>query len=451
MRRIAIVGGGVSGLAAAYYLSRRGIPCKLFESRSRLGGLVRTDRAHGCLVEGGPDSWLAEKRWMRDFVEELGLGRQVIGSNDKRRRTFVARKGRLVAMPDSMRMLAPAKPWQVATTSLFGPVTKALMALEWFHRPVEREERSVADFVRDHFGREAIDYLAQPMTTGVYGATPEFLSAQQVIPRFVEYERRYGSILRGTFKNRHRRPAGPLFLTLRDGMGSLIGALERYVERDCEIVHSPVRELHRTKGGWNLHLDEASCAADVVILATPAHEASRLAASADGALAELLGRILYQASAVVALSYPRAHFGHTLNGFGFLVPRVEGGSIAACTWVSTKFDGRSAPDKVLLRAFLTGGDADWALDAQDGSVVGQADREVRKWMGFQNALAGSRVYRWEKAMPAYAVGHAQLVRSIDERLERLPGLLLAGNGYSGLGIPDCIRRSRTIAEAVAVT
>ena len=188
-----------------------------------------------------------------------------------------------------------------------------------------------------------------------------------------------------------------------------------------------------------------------MILATPAHEASRLAASADGALAELLGRILYHASAVVALSYPRAHFGHPLKGFGFLVPRAEGGSIAACTWVSTKFDGRSAPDKVLLRAFLTGGAADWALEAEDSSVVRLADRELRKWMGFQDALAGSRVYRWEKAMPAYAVGHERLVRSIDERLERLPGLLLAGNGYTGLGIPDCIRRSQRIAEAVAAT
>ena len=449
MKRVAIVGGGVSGLATAYYLSCNGIACNLFESRPRLGGLICTDRSHGCLIEGGPDSWLAEKRWMRGFVEELGLGDQVLGSNDRRRRTFVARNGRLVALPDSMRMLAPSKPWQVATTSLLSPAAKARIALEWFRRPVELGDRSVADFVRDHFGPEAVDYLAQPLIAGVYGAAPESLSARQVIPRFVEYERRYGSILRGTFKNRRRKAGESLFLTLQDGMGSLIDALERRVARHCEITHVCVRHLHRDERGWNLVLDEGSFAADTVILATPAHAASRLAATADTTLAELLGRIACLSSAVVALAYPRNGFSHPLDGFGFLVPSAEGGSIAACTWVDTKFDGRSAADRVLLRAFLAGSAADWALDAEDRSVALRADRELRQWMGFQQTPAGSMVYRWETAMPVYAVDHEALVRAIDERLSRLPGLLLAGNGYSGVGIPDCVRRSQRIAEAVA--
>ena len=449
MRRVAIVGGGVSGLAAAYYLGCKGIPCTLFESQPRPGGLIRTDRARGCLIEAGPDSWLAEKRWMRDFVEELGLGRQILGSNDRMRRTFVARKGRLVAMPDSMRLLAPSKPWQVATTSLLGPMAKARMAMEWFRRPVERGDRSVADFVRDHFGTEAVDYLAQPLIAGVYGASPELLSARQTIPRFVEYERRYGSILRGTFRNRHRTAGDSLFLTLRDGMGSLIEALERRVSGHCEIAHERVRDLRRCEGVWNLGTEGGAFAAETVILATPAHEASRLAATADSALAELLGRIDCLSSAVVALTYPGNDFGHSLGGFGFLVPSAEGGSIAACTWVNTKFAGRSPADTVLLRAFLTGRDADWALDAEDSAVSFRADRELRKWMGFRQIADGSRVYRWNKAMPVYTVDHDGLMRAIDQRLARLPGLLLAGNGYSGLGIPDCVRRSQRVAEAVA--
>ncbi len=449
MRQVAIVGGGVSGLATAYYLRCKGIPCRLFERQRRLGGLILTERAHGCLVEGGPDSWLAEKRWMRDFVEELGLGSQVLGSNDRMRRTFVARKGRLVAMPDSMRMLAPSKPWQIATTSLLGPVGKARMAMEWFRRPVEREDRSVADFVRDHFGSEVVQYLAQPLIAGVYGAAPESLSARQAIPRFVEYERRYGSILRGTFKNRRRTARDSLFLTLRGGMGSLIEALERRVTGHCEIVNDRVRELRRGEGVWTLVTEEGSFGADTVILATPAHEASRLVATADAALAELVGRIDCLSSAVVALAYPGKGFGHSLGGFGFLVPSAEGGSVAACTWVKTKFDGRSPAETVLLRAFMAGRAADWALDAEDSAVVSRTDRELRRWMGFQPAPAGASVYRWKKAMPVYPVDHDGLIRAIEERLARLPGLLLAGNGYSGLGIPDCVRRSERIAEAVA--
>ncbi len=448
MTSVAVVGGGVSGLAAAYYLVRQRIPCTLFEREARTGGLVRTERAHGCLVEAGPDSWLAEKRWMRSFVEELGLGGQVIGSNDRLRRTFVVRNRRLVPLPDSMRMLAPAKPWQILTTRLFGPVTKVRMAAEWFRRPGERPERSVADFVRDHFGSEAVDYLAQPMMAGVYGAQPEDLSAPLVMPRFVEYERRYGSILRGTFRNRRQRTGDPLFLSLRGGMGTLIGALERRIDGHCEIVHRPVLRLQRRDGRWSLGLDEGSFEADIVILAIPAHESGRLLQAVAPALARDLCAIRYSSSAVVALAYARAGFGHPLDGFGFLVPSVERASVAACTWVGTKFEGRTDPGRVLLRAYLTGDRAEEMMQADDRVATSWVEPELRGWMGFGGPLVGSRVYRWKRSMPAYGVGHEQLVRSIDEGLEALPGMLLAGNGYTGLGIPDCIRRSQELAQTV---
>ena len=449
MRRVAVVGGGISGLAASYYLSRKGIPSTLFERRARLGGLIRTDRLHGCLVEGGPDSWLAEKRWMAQFVDELGLGTQIIGSNDRRRRTFVVRDGRLVPLPDSMRMLAPSRPWQVATTALLGPAARVRMALEWFHRPAKREDRSVADFVRDHFGADAVEYIAQPMMAGVYGAPPERVSARHAVPRFVEYEARYGSVLRGTFRNRHRKPDGPLFLTLRNGMGSLVGALERRLAGHCRIVRERVAELRRADDRWSILLDSGNFAADIVILAVSAREASRLSGRVDRALADLLGGIDCRPSTVAAFTYPAEGFGHALDGFGFLVPRAEGGAVAACTWMNTKFAGRAPDHSVLLRAFMAGRSAEWAAGASDGSVARRADRELRRWMEFEGELTGSKVYRWEGAMPVYAVGHDRLMRSIDERLGAVPGLFLAGNGYSGLGIPDCVRRSRRIAEAVA--
>ncbi len=448
MTGVAIVGGGISGLAAAYYLSRGQIPCTLFECRERTGGLLRTERAHGCLLEAGPDSWLAEKRWMRSFVEELGLGAQVIGSNDRRKRTYVVRDERLVPLPDSMRMLAPAKPWQILTTRLFGPAAKARIIAEWFHRPGTRPDRSVAEFVREHFGTEAVAYLAQPMMAGVYGAQPDHLSAMQVMPRFVEYERRYGSILRGTFRNRRRRMDGPLFLTLRDGLGSLVGALERRIEEHCEVVHRRVLRVRRQGCRWTLRLDEGSFEADAVILAVPAHEAGRLLQGEIPDLAGHLGTIRYTSSVVVALSYRRDDFGHPLDGFGFLVPSIERASVAACTWVGTKFEGRAGPDRVLLRAFLTGDRAKEALQADDESVARMVAAELRGWMGFDAPLLGSRVYRWPGSMPAYGVGHDRLVRSIEQRLATLPGLLLAGNGYTGLGIPDCIRRSRQLAETI---
>ena len=273
MKQVAIVGGGVSGLSAAYYLGRKGVASKLFEKRSRLGGTILTERLDGCLLEAGADSWLAEKTWMLDLARDLGIGSQVIGSNDSRRRTFVVRGGRLVPLPESMRLLAPSKPWQIATTPLLGLPAKMRFAVEWFRRPAEHGDRSVADFVRDHFGDEAVEYIAQPMLAGVYGSPPERLSANQVIPRFVDYERTHGSILRGVFANRQRNPPNPLFLTLRDGMGSLVAALEHAVSGTCEIVHDEVMRLERSVNGWHLHCAERSAVADTVVLATPAHEA----------------------------------------------------------------------------------------------------------------------------------------------------------------------------------
>ena len=449
MKQVAIVGGGVSGLSAAYYLGRKGVASRLYEKRSRLGGTILTERLEGCQVEAGPDSWLAEKAWMLDFVQDIGLGSQVIGSNDSRRRTFVVRGGRLVPLPESMRLLAPAKPWQVATTPLLGLPAKLRFATEWFRRPAVHADRSVADFVRDHFGDEAVEYIAQPMLAGVYGSPPERLSADQVIPRFVDYERTHGSILRGVFASRERNPPSPLFLTLRGGMGSLVAALEHAVAGTCEIVHDEVQSLERSSNGWHLHCAERSEVSDTVVLATPTHEAGRLLGTTAADLARRLEAIHYTSSVVVGLVYPASEFGHPLNGFGLLVPRMEQGRLAACTWVNTKFAGRVPVDRVLLRAFLAGDAAERALQASEDSIVAEADSELRKWMGFRPAPAAGGAYRWDRLMPRYSVGHAVRIRELEDRARHLPGMHLAGNGYEGLGIPDCVRRSERIAAAIS--
>ena len=449
MKRVAIVGGGISGLSTAYYLSRSGIGCTLFEERARLGGLIRTEKVGGCLVEAGPDSWLAEKAWMLALVRELGLGDQVVGSRDERRRVLVVRDGRPRAIPESMRLFAPAKPWQLATTRLLSLRAKARLATEWLRRPAVFSERSVADFVLDHFGREVLEYLAQPMLAGIYGAAPDRLSADEVIPRLVEYERRYGSVMRGAFRNRHRRPRGPLFQTLRDGLQALVTEIEKAIRPTCEIVHARVLRVTTAETGWQVSCDGASGEFDNLVLATPAHEAGRLLAATSGGLADLLAQIRYTSSVVTALVYPAADFGHSLDGFGLLVPRCEGGSLAACTWVNTKFAGRAPADKILLRAFLAGESADRAMRSDSDEVLSGADAELRKWMGFRPPLTTGLVRRWERTLPQYAVGHKDLVVRLEDAARRFDGLHLAGNGYTGLGIPDCVHRGRGIAEAIA--
>src|SRR5436190_7759870 len=243
---IAIVGGGISGLSAAYYLGKAGIPSTLIEKRPRLGGVIQTERIEGCLVEGGPDSFLAAKPWAMDLIRDLGLEGEVIGSNDHLRKTFIRKRGRMVAMPDGLQFLVPTRIAPILTTPLFSWTTKARMALECFRRPptAPRGDCSVSEFVAEHYGREAVDYLAEPLLAGVYGGTPESLSVASVLPRFVELESKYGSLSKGILAERKSAsPAGPIFRTLKNGLGSLVEALGRSIQSKVNVLHAEAEAI----------------------------------------------------------------------------------------------------------------------------------------------------------------------------------------------------------------
>ena len=449
MKPVAIIGGGISGLAAAYYLGREGIPSVLIEAEARLGGVIRTDRVSGCLLEAGPDSWLARKPWALDLARELGLAEQIIGSNDNRRKTYIARRGALIPMPDGMQFLAPAKPTAVMASRLFGIGAKLRMGLEWFRRPAQYPDRSVAAFVRDHFGGEWNERLAQPLLAGVYGGAPEQLSVDSVLPALVEYERRRGSIVRGALKNRTANTGAPLFLTLKDGMETLVDALCKAIAPSCRFVRGRAVEIERTGGGWRVRLEDGAIEAEHAAAAVPAPEAAKLLRRASGELAETLDGIPYNSSIVGGLVYRRRGFNHPLDGFGMLVPRAERRSLAACTWVETKFDGRTSDEATLLRAFFTGAAADELMQADDETVRKTAHAELSALMRFRTEPIACHVNRLPQSMALYAVGHASRLAKIDEILKRLPGLHLGGNGYDGVGIPDCIRRARAAAAAIA--
>src|SRR5712664_4495171 len=223
---IVIVGGGISGLSAAYYLAKAGISSTLIEKRPRLGGVIQTERIDGCLVEAGPDSFLSAKPWALELIRDLGLEGEVIGSNDHLRKIFIRKRGRLVAMPDGLQFLVPTKIAPILTTPLLSWPAKARIALEYFRRPpaAPRQDCSVSEFVADHYGQEAVEYLAEPLLAGVYGGAPEELSVASVLPRFVELEAKYGSLSKGMLAERRPSAAPPqaLFRTLKGGLGSLI-------------------------------------------------------------------------------------------------------------------------------------------------------------------------------------------------------------------------------------
>jgi oxygen-dependent protoporphyrinogen oxidase len=452
--RVVIVGGGISGLSAAYYLAGHGIASTLVEREEQLGGVIRTERLHGCVLEAGPDSYLAQKPWALELIRKLGLGDDVIGSNDHLRVTYVVKRGHLVPLPDGLMLMIPTRILPLLRTSLLGFETKLRMGMEWFRRPRhgERPDESVAEFVAAHYGQEAVDYLAEPLLAGVYGGDPNRLSVASVLPRFVELDRKYGSLTKGVLHERRkvaRHAKGmPLFQTLRGGLGQLVDALVAQTNPAPEVLRASAEAIEAAEGAWRVRVDGEWLEADHVVLACQAYQAASLVGPADAELACLLDCIPYSNSITISLGYDKAGFRHPLNGFGFLVPKAERQHLVACTWVGTKFSHRVAPDKVVLRCFAGGEDAG-VLSLSDEELITAARAELAAIMGVCETPVFTHIARWPRSMAQYTVGHADRVRRIEARLERLPGLHLAGNAYHGIGIPDCVRMGKQAADAIA--
>ena len=400
----------------------------------RLGGVIGTDHVEGCLIEAGPDSFLAAKPAALELIAALGLEADVIGSNDSRRITYILRRGRLTPMPAGLTMMVPTKAWPMIRSPLVGWGTKLRMGLELFRRPVTHPDRSVGAFFEDHFGREAVEYLAEPLLAGVYGGDPDTLSVNSTLSRFVEMERSRGSLSRAMLDA--PRPeaggdGGSLFKTLKRGMGSLVDALKPHV---TEVVHGEAEAMEagrvRVNGEW--------IEARHIILACPAYEAARLIEPAvDPAAAALLNQVGYTTSITMAFGFRRSELKHPLNGFGFLIPRSERRALVACTWVGTKFDHRVPGSHALLRCFLT-------ADAGADAVLA----ELKSIMGFDADPAFVRTSRWPRSMAQYTVGHAARMGELGNLMRAHPHLHLIGNAYEGIGIPDCIRLANNVVNRI---
>jgi oxygen-dependent protoporphyrinogen oxidase len=479
--KIAIIGGGIAGLAAAYELEQAraagaAIEYTLFEASARLGGVLASEIADGVVLERGPDSFLTEKTAAAELCRELGLASELIPSNDAARKTWIVVKNRLVPLPDGLMFLVPTKLIPTALTPLFSLPTKIRMGLELLHSPrrLGDSDESVAELVRRHYGQEAVDRLADPLLSGIYGGDASQLSALAVLPRLVEMERAYGSLTRGMLAG-HRKmlakakaaassnghmsaqpPAAPrtVFTTLRGGMSQLVDALAARLDPAAIRLATPVSALGRNAQGWTVQAGEAQEKYDAIILASPAWAAGVLLRPVDEKLGEELGNIPYSSSITVNLVYDEAKIGTLPDGFGFLVPVTEGRAMLACTFVHRKFLGRTPPGKAVLRAFLGGVKNEALLTESDEALASIVRRELSEILG-EKILVSSiepelmRVSRWRRAMAQYAVGHNERKQRIDERVAALEGLRLAGNAYDGIGIPDCIRLGRQAAKAIA--
>ena len=364
--RIAIIGGGIAGLASAFELEKAraaGAPVTytLFEACNRLGGSLASEIVNGTLIEQGPDSFLTEKPAAAELCRELGLGADLIPSNDAARKTYILVGKRLVALPDGLMFLVPTKLIPTALSRLFSIPTKIRMALELLHppRPTGLPDEAVASLVERHFGREAVDRLADPLLSGIYGGDASQLSARTVLPRLVEMEEQHGSLTRGMLAA-HRKmrahmkssahngngiPAAPrpLFTSLRGGMQQLVDALTARLSPTFVRLEAPVSSIQRSGEEWQITVNGTTEPFDAIIMASPAWAAGALLGQVGPALAEELGGIPYSSSITINLVYNEASLGTLPDGFGFLVPACENRAMLACTFVHRKFLGRTPP------------------------------------------------------------------------------------------------------------
>jgi protoporphyrinogen/coproporphyrinogen III oxidase len=468
--RVIVIGGGLSGLAAAHRICersahlRRPIEVVVLEAKDRIGGVIWTERTDGFTLEGGPDSFITNKPWGIDLCHRLGLSDQLIETDASHRRSFVVRNGQLAPVPEGFVLMAPHRILPILTTPVLSwrGKLRVLMDLVVPRRDDDSEE-SLASFVRRRLGREALDRLVQPLVGGIYTGDPNDLSLKATLPQYLAMEREYGSLIRAAWhqhrqqrksRQQDRRASGArygMFVTLADGMDVLPRTLASALPAGTVRTSSPVRRLSRNGAAspWLVELlNGPPLEADAVIVTTEAHSTARIIDAEDPGLALQLRAIPYASSVIVSVAYQRDQIQHPLDGFGVVVPAIEGRSILAASFSSVKFPRRAPAGTVLMRVFIGGATQPELCDLDDGPLRELVARELGELIGVSGEPLLFNVGRHPRAMPQYILGHTERVESIRRKLTRYPRLFLTGIAFDGVGIPDCIHAAETTADAV---
>jgi oxygen-dependent protoporphyrinogen oxidase len=474
MKRVMVIGGGIAGLSAAYALlkqarqQRRALEISVLERERAWGGKITTVRVSpdgvrgGFVIEGGPDTFLATKPWGVALCKELGLGERLHGTNPQQRSTYVLQGGRLQSLPDGLTMMIPTQIRPMLATGLLSWPAKLRMGADFFIPPLPLNgDESLGAFVTRRLGRDVYERLIEPLMSGIYAGDGDQLSLQATFPYLRDLELQHGGLVRGALATRRKlarqgkASSAPgsrsAFLTPTTGLAEIVEALVgRLREGGVELRSGSSAMSVQTAGsGFAVVLENGERKlVDGLVLAAPAFASAALLAEVDAALAAELKAIEYVSTATVSLAYPQEDLRRPLDGYGYVIPRREGRQALACTWTSTKFPHRAPQGYALLRVFIGRAGQQADLPWSEAGLLQLARNEVAETLGLRAEPALSRVFMWKDAMPQYNLGHPARLRRIEAALQAWPGLALAGNGYHGIGIPDCIRSGELASEVV---
>jgi oxygen-dependent protoporphyrinogen oxidase len=464
MPRIAIIGGGLSGVSCAYELTRRGHnDFILYESTARLGGIVETHREAGFVIECGADSWVTEKPWARDLAIELGLEDQIIPSNDAHRRTYLLQDGEWMSMPNGMRMMVPTNLDVIATSPLFSESARQAYREEPSRaeelkafaaaRPIDWDE-SIASFVQRHFGVEVAQKIAGPLLAGVFGGDIRQLSVNAVMAPFVKMEREHGSLILALQRLSPTGAAPSVFTSLKGGVQSLIDGMAAIIPASILRLNEEVTGLTPKSGKWEVTTPSGSTLFDQIVVATPVHVARKLVAPLSEQLQSLL-EIESTSAVVAAFAFDREQSARMAipEGFGFLVPQRYDSApsdpqLLACTFVDQKFFHRAPDGCIVLRAFYGGNSAPLLINERDEFILDLARRHLSAIFGEVPEAQIQLVRRWPFSLPQYTIGHQSKVARVEAIVAEIPGLHLIGNALHGVGLPDMVRQGRSTAAAL---
>jgi protoporphyrinogen/coproporphyrinogen III oxidase len=454
---IAIIGGGISGLSAAWFAQKRGLEYVVLEASERWGGKLQTEKIDDFVVEGGADSFLATKPWAAALAKELGLGERLLGTNDKLRTIYVLHNGQPVALPDGMQLIVPTKFWPFLKSPLLSLSGKLRMGMDWLIPPrTDSTDETIGSFVRRRFGQEALERLGEPLLSGIYSGESERQSLLATFPRYRELETEFGSLIRGTLAQKAKqaqanksgkRPA--MFQSFPGGTQELVDALVAKLTGELRLDTSVNRLLPLpTSAGYQLALSDGTLiTASQVIVTTPASVAARLLQPFAPRVAEQLDLIRAVSTGTLSLGFRTEDIKRPLNGFGMVIPLREKRPINALTISSIKFPSRAPDGHALVRVFFGGSRTPETLEKTDAEILVMAKAQLLDILGITAEPLFHRIFRWHNANPQYDAGHLDRVDVLEKSLPA--NLYLTGCAYRGVGIPDCIHQAEQVVERLS--